>query len=583
MLQTKHFSWALMLAVGVLIQPLDARAQSTTQPTPEGFALYDQLAPSLMIRSGLLPLSASPDNAELGCQRYGQIASVIIRFALSTSLASGQTLDGSRAENRRQAAEQVVDEAQTTIGQVSASGATTEQCGGVARSFGAAAFSLALSINPANVQRNAQAFLAANPAPKPPDGQMSADELAADEAARADADRLAEQKAGVERLAAEKIEHAFANLGTVAPAPAAGRAQPLSFNIYLIDTPAMREAKDFRLCFEPALYQRAAKPLIDLASAALEVPEAAPVIDQAAVDFLDKLRAVVAARFKFPADRLVAENDERGAVRGPVAEPVKAMAAGCHVYLATRVPLRAHDDGGTTFGLLAENVIEDAVIRPALDVRFAALPKLEALLRPAVVASSETDAAIQAAALANAAAQASTALAAVAPTTEVLVVAAPVVSAPAPVIPANVGARPEIARCVLDTRCRAAARVAINACLQTAERRNGKADIARQLEARQQATARFKSRSTDEQAARDLDLVTDNLELINNQLGQSLERLQADGARLRQAARDKLSPQELDAAATAGRDEGEQSMGTPTLSCFSRIADGRATGLVSAQ
>jgi hypothetical protein len=580
MLHIKRFSWALMLAAGALALPAGARAQSPAQPTAAGFALYDRLAPGLIVKSGL-PAPEAAENAQIGCQRYGQVASVIIRFAVSTSLASGLTLDGAHAENRREAAALIVDDANNTIAQVTTAGATTEQCGGIARSFGAAAFALALSINQANVQRNIQAFLP--PEEKVPDAKMSAEELAADEAARAETDRLAQEKADAERLAQDKLDHAFPNLATVPPAPAGHRARAMAFNIYLVDTPAMREAKDFRVCVEPALYQRIAKPLVDLASAALEVPEAVPVIDQAASDFLDKLRSVIAARFKFSADRLVAENGDRGAVRGPAAEPVKAAAAGCHVYLATRVPVPAHDDGVTTFGLLAENVIEDAVIQPALQVRFAALPKLEPLLRPAVVASSAPDPQAQGvAALTSAAAVAATSLAPVAPTAEVSVVAAPVI-APAPVVVANVSARPEIARCMLDARCRAGTQVAINACEQTAERRNGKAAIARQLAARQDATARFKSRPTDEQAARELDLVADNLELINNQLGQSLERLQSNGARLRQAARDRLSPQELDAVATVGGNEGEQSMGTPSLLCFSRLADGSVAGLGGAQ
>jgi len=40
-----------------------------------------------------------------------------------------------------------------------------------------------------------------------------------------------------------------------------------------------------------------------------------------------------------------------------------------------------------------------------------------------------------------------------------------------------------------------------------------------------------------------------------------------------------LTNQELDAAVTAGRNEGEQSMGTPSLQCHARLADGRAIGL----
>jgi hypothetical protein len=192
---------------------------------------------------------------------------------------------------------------------------------------------------------------------------------------------------------------------------------------------------------------------------------------------------------------------------------------------------------------LAENVVEDAVIRPALIARQAALPKLDAMVALDVAAVAETD---------PAAPQA----------------------VPAP--------RAEIANCIQSPRCQAGAKIAINACMLIAERRLGKAAIDRELAARQQATAELSKRPQDDRALNDVDLIAGNIERVNGQLQQSLDRLQQDAARLRQAARDQLSNQALDAVLTAGRNEGEQSMGTPLLQCYSRLADGRAAGLTNA-
>lgn len=542
MLQAKHLSWALMLAIGWLAAASGARAQDPTQPTADGYGLYDRLARAVMTKSGV-PAPETAEGGQAGCERYSQAAEAIIRYALTAALPPGETLDSPRArvEARRQTADQMVNDAQTTLGQLATSGATTQQCAAIARSYGAAAFSVALAINRANVQRNAQAFLAGIAEAKPPAApEPSAEEMAAEEAAKAESERLAAEKAEAERRATDKLEHAFANLGAVAPAPSNGRALPLSFNIYLLDNPATRSAKDFRICFEPALYQRAAKPIVDLASAALEVPAAAPVVDEATAAFFDQLRTALAARFAFPADRLVLEPGDSGAVRGPAADSVKAVAAGCHLFLATKTPTPAHDDSVTTVGLLAENVIEDVVIRPALAARSAALPKLETVVALEIAPAAETD---------PAAPQA---------------IAAP---------------RAEIANCIQNPRCQAGAKVAINACMLAAERRHGKAAIERELAARQQATAELSKRPHDEQVANDIDLIAGNLEQLNDQLQQSLDRLQQDAPRLRQSARAQLLGQELDAVITAGRNEGEQSMGTPLLQCYSRLADGRAAGL----
>jgi hypothetical protein len=541
MRKTKHLSWALLLALGWFAPPSGAHAQDPTQPTADGYALYDRLARPVMTKSGL-PAPEDADSGQEGCERYGQAAQTIIRFALTTTLQPGQTLDSSRAEARRQAADQMVVDAQSALGQLATTGATTAQCAAIARSFGSAAFSVALSINRANVQRNAQAFIAGNTEAKPAtEPEPSPEEMAAEEAAKAESDRVAAEKEAAEKLAADKLAHAFANLASAPPpAPADGRAQPLAFDIYLLDNPAMRAAKDFRLCFEPALYQRAAKPIVDLASAALEVPAAAPVIDEAVAAFFDQLRTLVAARIALPADRLVIETGEDGAVRGPAFMSVKAVAAGCHVYLATKTPTLAHDDGSTTVDLLAENVIEDVVIRPALAARLTALPKLETVVALESAPVAETD---------PAAPQA----------------------VPAP--------RAEIANCIQNPRCQAGAKAAINACMLSAERRLGKAAIDRELAARQQATSQLSKRPHDERVANDIDVIAGNLEQVNGQLQQSLDHLMQDSVRLRQLAHSQLSNLELDAAITAGRNEGEQSMGTPLLQCYSRLADGRAAGL----
>jgi hypothetical protein len=221
---------------------------------------------------------------------------------------------------------------------------------------------------------------------------------------------------------------------------------------------------------------------------------------------------------------------------------VTAVSVGCHVYLASRPPPLTYDDPGTKFGLLAENVVEDVVTRPALEVRLAALPKLESLLKPDTATASAAD----------------------------------------PVSPLPT-ARADAARCAQDARCRAGVELAINACRQTAERRNGKAAIERELEAREQVFAVRRVRADEDAAERDFNLISGNLELINSELGRTLDHLAQDGKRLRHEATAQLSNQELDAAIMAGRDEGEQSMGTPVLQCYSRIADGRSVGLATPQ
>lgn len=546
MLKMRHLPWALMLALGWLTSPAGAQTQGATQPTADGYALYDKLAATVIGRSGLEAPEAAT-SGQLGCQRYSQAAEVVIRFAITSSLEPGLSLDSpqdqERTEARRETANLVINDAQSALGQMATSGATTAQCGAIARAFGAQAFSLALSINRANVRRRTEAFIAGIPAPPSTENEKTADEIAAEEAAQAAADKLAAEKAEAERIAADKRDHAFANLAAAPPpAPPKGQAQPISFNVYLLDNPAAREAKDFRVCFEPALYQRAAKPIVDLAAAALELPAAEPVADDAATAFFDQLRQVLAARFAFPADRLSIELGEDGAVKGPSARPEKAVAAGCHVYLATRTPTLAYDDSATKVGLLAQNLIEDVVLRPALDARLAALPKLEPLIALEIAPPTTGDA--------NA--------------------------------PPVAGAAPGIIACLQDARCKAGVQIAVNACLQTADRRLGQAAIQRELAARGQATAQTRALPDDRQAAKDLDLVIDTLELLNGQLQASLDGLLTDGKRLRTAARDQLLSQELDAAFSVGRDQGEQSTGVPRLQCYARLADGRAVGLAAA-
>ena len=518
--------------------PVDAAAQSTGQPTAEGVALYDKVAPALIAKSGL-PTPESADSPALGCQRYAQIAAGMVRFAIGATLPPGSSLDSPRAETRRQAADTMAEDAQTAIGQLATAGATIEQCAASARAFGAAAFTFAQSINRANVERTVIAIAGEA---KPGDETKSAEELAAEQAAQAEVERQALEQEEAQQRAADKVDHAFANLGPVTPAPPRSQAQPLSFNIYLIRTPAMREAKDFRLCFEPNLYQRAAKPIVDLTSAALEVPEAAPVINQTVTDFFAVLTPMLAKRFAFPADRLFVDSGEASSVRGPTALPLRAVRDGCHVYVASKPPPLAHDDATTTFGLLAENIIEDVVTSPALQLRLAALPKLEAVVKPEAARTSETEPAR-----------------------------------------ASAAARPDIVRCTGNARCNAGAQLAINACLLIAERRIGKAAIARELEARGPVSAALRKDAYDATATINFDLISRNLELIDGELGRVLERLTQDGRQLRQAASAQLTNQEVDAAIGAGRSEGEQTMGTPVLQCFSRVADGRVVGLAATQ
>jgi hypothetical protein len=519
--------WAL--AAVALALPTGARAQTPGQPDAEGYALYDRAAKPLIAKSGV-PSPEAAETPALGCQRYGQIAETIIRFALAASLTPGLSLDNPRAESRTQAADTMVDVAQNQLSQLAGAGATIEQCAAVARVYGAAAFSLARAINRANVEHNVDVVAGAVPPPPPPG--KSAEELAAEAAAQADLERQVREQEEAERIAKDKEEHAFAHLGPIAPVPPRSQAQALAFNIYLIDTPGTREAKDFRMCFQPALYQRAAKPIVDLGSAALEVPELAAMIDQTQGDFFNALHTTLAKRFGFPADRLILELGEHAAVRGPVADPAKAVAEGCHIYLSPRPPTRAYDDTTTAFGLLAENVVEDVVTRPALELRLAALPKLETALRSPP--------------------------------------AAPV-------------ARPAVVRCAEDARCHVGVALAINACLQAAERRYGKAAIARELEARQPVSAALNRDAYDQAANRDFDLISGNLELLDRELGRTLEQLLEDGVRLRRDASAVLSNQELDAVTTVGRGEGEQAMGAPALQCYSRIADGSGLALITPQ
>jgi hypothetical protein len=529
---------ALLLVPGAgALTARDAAAQG--QPTQEAYALYDRLGPGLIQQSGV-PVPESAETPVIACQRYGQALATIVRFAVASSLAPGLTLDSQRAESHRQAAEVMAEDAQNGLNQLGAAGANMLQCAALARTYGAAAFTFAQSINRANVARNVdRAF---GPAPKPEEAGKSADEAAAEQAAQAEVERQSREKEEAEQRAKDKVDHAFANLGPVTPAPAKSQAGAMRFNIYLINTPAMREAKDFRLCFEPNLYQRAAKPVVDLVSAGLEVPEAAAVIDQALADFFKTLQPLIAGRFGFPADRLFVDSGDAATVRGPTTLPARAVRDGCHVYLAAKPPPLAYDDRTTTFGLLAENISEDVLLRPALQQRLAALPRLEALVKPEVTSASETE--------------------------------------PARV---SVAARPEIARCVLNLRCNAGAQLAVNACMQVAERRIGKAAIARELEVRAPVVAAVKKDEYDADATRDFDLISRNLEQIDGELGHVLERLAQNATRLRQAASAQLSNQEVDAVIAAGRSEGEQAMGAPVLQCFSRIADGRAIGLGAPQ
>ncbi|MBV8165239.1 MAG: hypothetical protein JO021_00510 [Alphaproteobacteria bacterium] len=536
MVATRHKLCALLLAPGLFASGWLAAPQAsaqTTQPSPEAFALYDQLVDPVTARAGL---GAAPpdDNVAAACRRQAIAVEVMIRFAIGATLAPGTTLDSGRAENRREAVEMMVGDARATLTAMAGQGATAEQCRTAARTFGASALTFAQAINRNAVQRSAQALMPPPKAPGPP--ERTEEEMAAEEAAKAESDRLQAAKEEAERLAKDKADHAFANLRPVAPVARTNRAQPLTFNIYLVDTPAMREAKDFKLCFEPGLYQRAAKPIVDLAAAVLEVPDGAPVVGGAVTDFLAKLGPILAKRLDFPANRLTLENTDGDAVRGPAVELVKAVSAGCHLYAAGRPPTIAHDDGTTTLGLVEESVLEDVVLRPALETRLAALGKLDGPVTPAAVAEG----------------------------------------APPPPAP-----RPDVVACAADARCRAGVRVAVNACQQVAERRLGKAAIARELEVRQRVTALQRAKPDDDAVAKEFDLVSGNLELIDGTLNQLLERLAKAAPGLRQQGATLLTSQELDAALTAGRTEGEQSMGTPVLQCQARLADGRAIGLTA--
>ncbi len=555
MLRTKQVCWALVAAVGLaagVVGAPSARAQTGSQPSAEGYALYDRLVGPLAARSGV-PSPEAAETPALGCQRYGQIAPSIIRFAVSSSLAPGLTLDSPRAESHRQAADLMIEDAQAALDQLASAGATVEQCAAAARSFGAAAFSLARTINRANVERNAQVVVDAQPKPTGPD--KSAEELAAEEAAKAEVVRMAREEEEARQRATDLAEHAFAHLGSVKPVPTRSQAAPLAFNAYLIDTPAMHTVKDFRMCFEPGLYQLAAKPVVDLASAALEVPEVAPLIGQTVDDFLAKLRATLAKRLAFPADRLTLDIGEAGPSRGPVVEPIKAVSEGCHVYLASRTPPLTREDPGTTFGLMAENIVEDVVTRPALEVRLTALPILERALKGDMPPPPKPDP-----------------LAVVASATEPGDPnAAPPAAAPPPPTDAM--------RCARDARCHAAVTLAVNACMQAAERRIGKAAIAREIEARGPISAALRKDAYDAAANRDFDLISGNMELIDRTLMQTLDRLADDGKRLRGEAGAYLTNLEVDAVLSAGRNEGEQGMGAPVLQCYSRMADGRGLDL----
>lgn len=548
MLRTLEFRWApVALLVGVLgaLAPARADAQIAVQPSAEGYALYDRLAAPLIAKSTI----AKPEAAEtpaLGCQRYQQIAEMMIRFALAASLERGLSLDNPRADAQRQTADMMIEIVQDDMTKLASAGATIEQCGAAARTYGAQAFSVARQINAGNVERTAAAV--APPEVKPAGPTKSEEEIADEEAAKAAVDKLLKEEEEARRIADEKAAHAFANLGPVAPVPAKSQSRPMTFNVYLIDTKAMREARDFKVCFEPGLYQRAAKPVVDLASAALEIPEVAPLVDTAVGDFFGRFRPALAQRFAFPPDRLNLEVGSVGATRGPVAAPIKAVSDGCHIYLASRPPPLAYDDSTTKFGLLAENVIEDVVMRPALETRMAALPILAGALRPEAAAAAEAEAEVE-------------------------------VTAPKPTL----SNRPEITRCAQDARCQTGAALAINACLQTAERRYGKAALARELEARKPVARTLDRDTYDKAVNRDFDLITGNLEMIDRALSANLMQLQQNAGALRAAASKYLSSQELDAVTSAGESEGEQSMGTPVLQCYNRIADGRSLELVAAQ
>lgn len=549
MLRTFELRWTLALLLGGLLGCLamgsSAQAQGAGEANAEGYALYDRLAAPVIARSKL-PAPEAAETPALGCAGYAVIADVMIRFALGASLEPGISLDSPRADAQRQTVENMSQDAQDSLTKLAAAGATIAQCGAAARAFGAQAFSVARDINRANVERTANAVVAAEP--KPPAPTKTPEEAADEAAAKAAVDKLVKEEEDARRIADAKIAHAFANLGPVAPVPPKRQADPTTFDIYLIDTKAMREAKDFKVCFEPGLYQRAAKPVVDLASAALEVPEVAPLVGQAVGDFFDRLRPVLARRFAFPEDRLSFDVGPEGATRGPTATPIKAVSEGCHIYLASRPPPLAYDDSTTKFGLLAENVIEDTVTRPALETRMTALPILADALKPEAAAAAEAEAEVE-------------------------------VAAPRPTL----AGRPEIARCDQDARCKSGAALAINACMLIAERRYGKAAIARELEMRKPIAAALDKDTYSKAANRDFDLITANLEMIDHDLNAKLAQLQLNGPTLRATAAKYLSSQELDTVTSAGEAEGDQSMGTPALQCFNRLADGRTLELIAAQ
>ncbi|MBI3515045.1 MAG: hypothetical protein HY060_13430, partial [Proteobacteria bacterium] len=136
MLRSKRFSHllagALAASLGWLAAPPDAAAQSAGQPTPEGVALYDQVAAALIAKSGV-PVPETAETPVLGCQRYAQIAASVVRFAIGATLPPGTSLDSPRAETRRQAADVMADDAQTTLAQLAGAGATIEQCAAATR------------------------------------------------------------------------------------------------------------------------------------------------------------------------------------------------------------------------------------------------------------------------------------------------------------------------------------------------------------------------------------------------------------------------------------------------------------------
>src|SRR5581483_10487339 len=95
MVATRHKLCALLLAPGLLVSGWLAAPYASaqkTQPSPEAFALYDQLVDPVTTRAG--PGAPPPDdNAAASCRRQALAVEVMIRFAIGATLAPGTTLD----------------------------------------------------------------------------------------------------------------------------------------------------------------------------------------------------------------------------------------------------------------------------------------------------------------------------------------------------------------------------------------------------------------------------------------------------------------------------------------------------------